>query len=683
MTPDTVSEGIARGHVLAREVGEFLIELAISLQKHAIYPLGHPALEAVSGRVLDRAGALLEHRPSLSLGVARTQLVIEGIATDAAHPVLRQLALRFHHHHLSALRFDRGLEQGELGDLLRRLSAEGPGERAQPLGLAETLPTWPHIRLSALGLGDLEIVEGEPGDAGSASRLWLDLARAALADDQADAAELEESDLSPSVVADAIERKSGSGTYDQVIAGYLIEITRAVGGAPGPDAAPLVERMNRLVRALNPDTLRRLMAHGGDRRQQREFIREAAGGLPVDAVVHLLSATADAAERPLSEFLLRMYEKLAMHAEGRTPAALFADGELRSHIQTLVDGWTLANPNPSSYGRALTAIASTPAAAGPKAPVEAIGADRMLKMCLELDFGGDALIRSVDRLVEEGRATVALELLAEAGAGRTTSTARARLGRIENLPALLDDAALDVERLVPVVERMGGPGLTALLDLLTQSEDRGVRRRAFDVLAALGPVVAPAADARLRSETRWYVLRNLLALHETLGTWPGLELDGLARHGDGRVRREALKLLLRDPDRRDATLARILQDSEARVVQLVRSAEGRALPPRTLGVLTRRIRDGDLPEPLRASLVRLLAWSAEVEARDALIGLAVRGRTLLGRLRLAPATPVALAALEVLADRWSGDPTAADVLKRALRGRDPAIRAAADLGRSS
>ena len=110
---------------------------------------------------------------------------------------------------------------------------------------------------------------------------------------------------------------------------------------------------------------------------------------------------------------------------------------------------------------------------------------------------------------------------------------------------------------------------------------------------------------------------------------------------------------------------------------MARSGERGGLPPDTLSLVGRRIADGQLPEPLRASLVRLLAWTADAAARDLLIGLAARGRTLLGRVRLAPPTPVALAALEVLAAHWSHDRDAAKVLERALSGRDPALRAAA------
>ena len=63
-------------------MGEFLSELSIALHKHAMYPEGHPSLAPAAAGVARRAGDLLQERPTLSLGVARNQLIIEGVATD-------------------------------------------------------------------------------------------------------------------------------------------------------------------------------------------------------------------------------------------------------------------------------------------------------------------------------------------------------------------------------------------------------------------------------------------------------------------------------------------------------------------------------------------------------------------------------------------------------------------------
>src|SRR5216117_1870256 len=119
---------------LSRELADFLIELSIALHKHAMYPEGHPSLGPAAAGVTRRAEHLLEERPTLSLGVARQQLVIEGVETDPRHPVLADLAGRLHRHHLGALTFRRGVRASEVADALRTLAAEAE-RTGDPLGL--------------------------------------------------------------------------------------------------------------------------------------------------------------------------------------------------------------------------------------------------------------------------------------------------------------------------------------------------------------------------------------------------------------------------------------------------------------------------------------------------------------------------------------------------------------------
>src|SRR5207247_7296786 len=109
---------------LSRELGEFLIELSIALHRHAMYPEGHPSLAPAAAGVVRRAAELLQDRPTLSLGVARNQLIIEGVATDPKHPVLAELAGRLHRHHLGAATFSRGVTAGEVGEVLKTLAVE-------------------------------------------------------------------------------------------------------------------------------------------------------------------------------------------------------------------------------------------------------------------------------------------------------------------------------------------------------------------------------------------------------------------------------------------------------------------------------------------------------------------------------------------------------------------------------
>src|SRR6266566_3486957 len=177
---------------LSRELADFLIELSIALHKHAMYPEGHPSLAPAAAGVTRRAEHLFEGRTTLALGVARQQLVIEGVATDPKNPLLAELAGRLHRHHLGAVTFHRGLRVSEVVDVLKTLSVEAE-RTGEPLGLGspEQLRAWDHIRLHPITYERLELLQeddhaGALDDKGAKERglrgaqLWVGLARAAL-----------------------------------------------------------------------------------------------------------------------------------------------------------------------------------------------------------------------------------------------------------------------------------------------------------------------------------------------------------------------------------------------------------------------------------------------------------------------------------------------------------------------
>ena len=315
---------------LPRELADFLIELSIALHKHAMYPGGHPTLGPAAEGVARRLDSLLGARGKLSLGVARDQLIIEGVATDPRNPVLHDLAERLHRHHLGAVSFTRGVSPAELEEALKLLAMDAD-RNADPVGLRtkDRVPRWPHLELYPLTFERLELVGG-PEDAegresavtgGRGALLWVGLARAALASDekekkekpppephafrpnqdkaealsdaeidaalsQARAGELEAAAAEPGQVAKAIESHERGTAYDQVLVGYMLQIAEDLkqGGA---GAVALKRKMSRLVTSLDQGTLERLLEMGGDKRQRRQFLLDAAQGMSADAVVDI------------------------------------------------------------------------------------------------------------------------------------------------------------------------------------------------------------------------------------------------------------------------------------------------------------------------------------------------------------------------------------------------------------
>ena len=680
------SDGPGRA-ALSRDLADFLIELSIALHKHAMYPEGHPSLAPAAAGVTRRAALLLENRSTLSLGVARRQLVIEGIATDPKHPVLGELAERLHRHHLGAVTFRKGVEPAEVADVLKTLAVDA--ERAgQPLGLGnpERLRAWPHVQLHSLTYERLELVgEGAPAEGARAAQLWVGLARAALAlqpeDDQPMATE-------PTVIAQAIDaHERGATAYDQVIVGYLLQIAEELKTAGSAEAMALRRRMSHLVRSLKPQTLRRLVEMGGDFVQRRKFVLDATAGMAVDAVLEILKAAADTSQQTISHSLVRLLSKLAAHADGGSPEIREeADIALREQVQELLRGWTLSDPNPGVYGTALERMArANPLFIAPAEGGYPAEPDRVVAMALEVEVVGPRTLPAVDRVVHEGRLPQLLDALAELPA---TSAAAAqvweRIATAEVIGRVVATEPVDFKVLDRLVPRVGSSAAAPLLDALAAAESRGTRRGLLAQLARMGGGIGPIVVARLE-DPRWYVTRNMLGLLDELPALPeGFSPARYTLHADARVRWQAVKLQLKLPAERDAALVTALRDHEPRIMRLALGllVALQACPEVLVPLLVSHATDRTLASDLRVLAIRALGGTSAPAALEALLRLTSAGRTLFGRARFPPKSPEVVVALQALATGWRGDPRAAARLTQAAASSDPEICAAARTARA-
>ncbi len=682
---------------LSRELSDFLIELSIALHKHAMYPEGHPSLAPAANGVVRRGELLLHDRPSLSLGVARNQLVIEGVATDPRHPVLAELAGRLHRHHLGAITFSRGLEPPEVQNMLRTLAVEAD-RSGQPLGLGDPakLSLWKHIRLHPMTYERLELLDQAPAlpadlasDGASTdegftrntrvrgAQLWIGLARAALA---GQIGEDEAPPTTPAVIAKAIDNHVRGEAYDQVIVGYLLQIAEELKSAGGQEAVELRRRTSKLIGEMQPDTLRRLIEMGGDAAQRRKFVLDASHGMAVDAVLDVVRAAADASKQTVSASLMRMLSKLAAHAEQGTPTARpVADHALRDQVRALLTGWDLADPNPEGYGLALQRLSqASPLFAAPAEQLHAPEPERIVKMSLEVDAVGPSVYRACAALVDLGRLAELVGLLEEAPPGTSAATELwNRAVSVDTVSWVLAKEPVDfaiVDRLLP---RLGERAVDPLLDALAEAEVRATRRAILDRLMRLGPVLGPSITKRL-SDERWYVKRNLLSLLDELTELPaGFSALEWLGHPDARVRLEAFKIGLKSAER-DKVIIQTLADPEGRLVRLALMAATRGAPTGALPRVIALVQNRQLTPDLRIQAIRVLGAAKAPQALDVLLSLADGGRSLFGKRRLLPKSRELLAALTALSSGWGREPRAMAVLARAALSPDPEIRTATD-----
>jgi hypothetical protein len=671
---------------------DFLIRFSIALHRFAMYPGDHPSLDPTVDQVIELVGELLLAKPSVSLGVARTQLVIEGIATDPRNPLLHELAQRLHRHHLGAITFERGVGAAELYGFLQIVARE-PDHAGGPVGLSPEFRAmrWPHIAAHPLSYERLHFVEGEaPPDEPEerrvsrtrAAQLWLGMARAALAagapapDADPTGEDDEYLDADPSLVAKAIGGRERDGAYDQVIVGYMLQIADELKTGEAAESSGLRRRVSDMVSSLDRPTLARLLSMGGDAAQRRRFLLNASEGMAVDAVVDLVQAAGQAGEQTVSHSMLRMLHKLAHHAE-RSPGRrrVLADVSVREQLRRLIEGWALTDPNPGAYGRALQRMSAA-------APTFVASADakftteprRLVEMALELDTVGEPVERAVDALVERGELAWVLEALRFAYAPRAVEALRRRVARVDQVAAVLSGEPIDYAMLDELVAALGVAAADPLLDALAEADAASTRRALISRLSSLGAGIQPAILRRL-DDPRWYVVRNLLGILAELPALPeAFDLWRFLTHGDSRVRREAMRLLLREPDTRARAITTGLRDADDHIVRLALTAATERCPDAAIPFVITRATSGANADQ-RVAAIRVLASTGDPGALATLLRLTAPRRGFFGE-RPPAKTPEYLAALAGL-QRFADDPRARDVLARAAHSRD------ADVARAS
>lgn len=667
--------------VLSRELSVFLVQFSIALHKHATYPAGHPSLVAALESVLDRLRDLLREREVLAIGISRQQLLIEGVATDPANPVLRELAQRLHRQQLGAIRLITGIESAELGEVLTILSAESvTGSKPMGLRTAEELNRWPHLRLVPMAFDQLAIGDENtpPEVEGRGQELWLSLAAAALIGTGGTA----DDNMDPAMVAREINRRPQNATYDRVIVTYLLELGRELKTAPeGPAAALLRQRVASLLGELRPEVLNRLLETGADIGQRRQLLLDTAPVLPVRAVLELLRAASSANQQTISHSLLRILGKLAQNVETDGPVKIRAESALRDTVIQLVTGWTLVDPNPGGYTAVLERLSRASQSASDRPDEDDPGeALRVVQLSLEVGFSGDTLWRAMDEMIERLQTTSMIELLDRPPEGTPPSLIEGcwvHLATPHCVRRLLLHEQQDPQGIDRLLNRMGMAAAEPMLEALEVADARAVRRRLLTRLSALGPSLGPLVIPRLASAP-WFVQRNMLALLGTLTELPAnFSPLTYADHSDGRVRREAIKMLIRHPEQREDGINRALGDADDQILRMGLSAVSESCPPSAVGRLMTFLNDRDRGVEVRALGIRALTGLRTASVKAWLLQHAVTKPGWFRRARLAPRSPELISILIVLAARWRDDPAVAPVLKMAEANADPDVRAAA------
>jgi hypothetical protein len=705
---------------LSRELADFLVELSIAMQKHAIYPAGHPLLDTAVDKVMKNIALLLVERDSLSIGIARKQLIIEGVGTDPNHPLLKELSTKLHKHNLGAIKFSSGLTAEELRDALATIAVE-PDRGDEPLGVhAEELSEkWQYVRLFPLNYDRLQLLyagnstEGEErvlkrGTPKSA-QLWVGMARAAMMLDED--AELDEDSTNPLVVAETIDKRQSEKAYDQVIVGYLLQIAEELKEQGGtPEAAELQKKISELVRQLSPESIRRLLQMGGDVGQRRNFLLNASQGMTVEAVMDLVNAATAQGTQSISHSMMRLFSKLSKYAETDSDPMRRANAEssMREQMSKLISEWKLDDPNPTAYGKVLQKM-SRARAIESNNPYIDCEPERILQMGFELSTTGPRFEIAVEAMLNAARLEPLLAMLDKCADPEFADAVWQLLDSRDILWAALTEARIDFSVLERIVRRKRLSAIEPILDVAERSKDARQRDKLLELLAELGDDIGPYVAQRLEV-TRSDFKRDLFLMLGRLKTLPeGFDASRFLLHTDASVRREAVRLLLKFAETREQAIVAALTDSDERASFYgLQAAQEGGCPPKALPLVRKRLEEGTFDSSLMTLAIRVIAAAdsgagpvvsgkgrtstimravtadttpaataaASKKTMEWLISRVAKQSRFLKKWELLPKSPEMLAALGALAAYWTMDPTVQEIVNLGIKSNDPELRKA-------
>ena len=666
---------------------QLLMRFTGALNRRRAYAATHPMVVAAEDQFHESVSGVLAARSVLSIGVAKTELLIDGEPYVTRSSYARELATRLHRRGVGAITIQAGVPIEQLRETLGWLASESATDDAAANDRAPVLSgiTITRVAYDQLGLGDAERAAGYAAD-----HLWRSLAQIAHdesgADGTADGAPGHRTDDAPdaSDPADVLARLRDSirsGAVARRTATALQDLT-AQGVAASPTGrAQIGEQLQRALVSLGDEAFVPIVLALGERTAQQRFVSQLVDVLPPAAIAPCVQRAGLAQERPVSSQGMQLLSKLAsLVAQGQGAGA---DAALRSAAQAFVMAWTPEDSGASEPVAALDRIAlhertQTGLSRASAAHGTMQESSRLVQLALEIDLAGDDAEAAAEALVAAGVGSDLLRWTEDFG----DSTSAVRLRRVATSEKAIRQLLLTepVDRLQAraLLEHLDESSAGALIDVLEGAEARGTRMIVRQRLSEFGAAITPILIARL-DQAPWYLVRNILTLlHEIAVAQTGFAagMESLARlldHPQVQVRTEAFRLLMFDARGRDAAIRRALRDESERIVVLALQAltepqDDRAtLSQALVNQLMEMVDAGRQSDTVRARMVRALALTESERVRDWLIGLVVKKSRVLRRTTLAEPTLAAVAATQVLARVYSNDPVAIPIITLARK----------------
>lgn len=640
-----------RGTALPRAVDTALRELVNALSKAAMYPPGHRFIAESAASLIDRLDHAMANRETLTVSIVPRGLLLDGVVAEPLPGVLRDFAVRMHRRNIATIHLRQGLDAEEVATLLGALGAADADETIGREGLRLE-----HARVEPMTYDVLTLAGTNPDNALD-DAFWGKLVEAAFDRRVADGdAALTGAQLGDAMSERAARDADGAWRVYEALSGFATALT-ARGHVPGGARNRFVEVLSTLSRA----TTTRVVSAAPSAASRRRFLCETLELVPPALLMQLLESVAEADGEPISDQLRSLLGKLAGEESATRDEAT---GGFTAQVLGLVQQWDgIADGVDESVDHRLG--------------LEPV---RLLGLAMEVAVPSLPVIDAARQMAADERLPEALGILDDSrNDPEAARTVRDAVLDIALLETLLAQPSLDFSLIERVARQVGAPAVAHLLDFLGAATDRTTRRRLLDVLVRIGPGEEATLVGRLDGAS-WYLARNILAVLAQFPAITNVEPVFTALSDpELRVRQEALKVLVRQRAVRDRAIMLALASGEESLERMALTALAGECPPKLVASVI-PILDGSDPE-LQVQAIHVLGESSSPLIVPRLLSLVRSRGGFFRRFRLQPKSPVMLAALEVLARRWSRQGQVAAAIQLAARSTDAEVRAAGSSAR--
>jgi hypothetical protein len=307
----------------------------------------------------------------------------------------------------------------------------------------------------------------------------------------------------------------------------------------------------------------------------------------------------------------------------------------------------------------------------------------MVQIAIEVGGMGPQVREAMLDLCKAGRAEILLDLVERAPSEEAGAPVWEFLQGERILETLLQQQRVDMPLVARFVRRMGIGTVPTLLSASAVFDDAKTRAQFYDILQSLGDDVGATMAERI-PESPPMIQRELLAQLGRLGALPtGFSARSYLESEEALVRREAVRLLLRNAAERDETIMSALSDPDDRVVFAGLTIAQDKCPPAGIELIRQRVDRGELDSQLRTLGIRIVAQQRTPSTLAWLLTLLVTEAHWPRKPKLRASTPEMLAALSMVATYWLADPAAETAVRLAGLSRDPEVRAKVARGRET